>query len=164
MTQINVRPSILEREYAAAPDVIFDAWTKPELLQQWMFPMPGCTCDYTQADIRPGGTSLHKITMPNGNAMWLLTKYEEVQRPDKLVFFQYMANEAGDIQPNTHMPNWPKDMRLTLTLEPKGDGTKLILAWEPHNPTEAEAKVFDEMRDQNGWASGLDQLERFLAA
>ncbi len=162
MSHIRVEPSMLTQTYKAPQQLVFDAWTKVEHLNQWMFPMPGCSCEFVSADIKTDGTSLHKMTMPNGNEMWLFTKYEEVSAPNTLVFFQYMSNPAGEILPNPHMPTWPKDMRATLTFEDMGDETALTFAWEPINPTEEEAATFESMREQNGWASGLQQLSVYL--
>ena len=76
-----VVPSEIVREFNAPRELVFNAWTQVEHLNQWMFPMPGCTCNFVSANIVTGGTSLHKITMPNGNEMWLFTQYEEVSSP-----------------------------------------------------------------------------------
>ncbi|MEM6747505.1 MAG: SRPBCC domain-containing protein [Pseudomonadota bacterium] len=161
---IKVEPSILVREFKAPRQLVFDAWTKVEHLNNWMFPMKGCTCSFVTADIASGGTSLHKLTMPNGHEMWLFTKYEEVSSPDKLIFFQYMSNPDGDILPNPQVPNWPKDMRATLLFEDLDGGTKLTFLWEPFNPTKEEAETFEAMRAQNGWVGGLEQLEAYLSS
>ena len=161
---VKVEPSVLVREFNAPRSLVFDAWTKTEHLNNWMFPMPGCRCEFVQADIKSDGTSLHKITMPNGHEMWLFTRYEEVSAPDRLVFFQYMSNENGDILDNPRMPTWPKDMRATLIFEDAGDGTKLTFEWEPIDPSEEEAATFESMREQNGWSAGLDMLDGYLKA
>ena len=162
---ITVAPTILTRELSAPRQLVFEAWTQPEHLKNWMFPQKGFTCKYVSADITPGGSSLHKMTAPNGHEMWLLTKYEEVNPPERLVFRQYISNEAGDILPNTQMPNWPKEMRVTIQLEEMGNSkTKLQLIWEPVNPTQEEAAVFEASRAQHGsgWNAGLDQLVIYL--
>jgi len=62
-----VAQSILTRVYEAPKQFVFNAWTKVEHLQKWMFPQKGFTCDYVTADIRPGGTSLHKMTTVTGH-------------------------------------------------------------------------------------------------
>ena len=85
-TGITVEPTIITRELRAPKQLVFDAWTQPERLENWMFPQKGFTCEYIKADITPGGSSLHKLTAPNGFEMWLLTKYEEITAPDRLVF------------------------------------------------------------------------------
>ena len=165
MTDTKVEPSIITREFNAPRKLVFDAWTKVEHLNNWMFPMPGCTCEFVQANITGDGTSLHKITMPNGFEMWLFTKYEEVKSPEKLVFLQYMSNEQGDILPNPQMPNWPKDMLATLSFEELSESTtKITFLWEPRNPTPEELAVFEASRADHhkGWGAGMEQLANYL--
>lgn len=167
MSEKTVEPSVITREFNAPRQLVFDAWTKVEHLNNWMFPMAGCTCEFVDANISKAGTSLHKITMPNGHQMWLLTKYEEVQSPDKLVFLQYMSNEQGDILPNPQMPNWPKDMLATLHFEEIAENkTKITFLWEPRNPTPEELEVFEATRADHGkgWGAGMDQLQAYLAS
>lgn len=167
MSEIKIEPSIITKEFNAPRQLVFDAWTSVEHLNQWMFPMPGCSCEFVQADIKNGGTSLHKITMPNGYQMWLYTQYELVQSPDKLVFLQYISNEQGEICPNPQMPNWPKDMVATLIFEELGDNkTKLTFYWEPRNPTPEELEVFESTSSDHGkgWGAGMEQLENYLSS
>jgi uncharacterized protein YndB with AHSA1/START domain len=115
--EIAVEPTILSREYDAPMQLVFEAWTQAEHLQNWQFPFKGFKFEFASADIRTGSSSLHKMTAPNGFEMWLFTKYEEISPPDSLVFRQYNSNEAGDILPNPQMPNWPKELRTTIKLE-----------------------------------------------
>ncbi|WP_284681757.1 SRPBCC family protein [Adonisia turfae] len=58
--------------------MVFEAWTQPKHLRNWMFSKKAFTCEYVSADITPRGAFLHKMTAPNGHEMWLLTKYEAV--------------------------------------------------------------------------------------
>lgn len=161
---ITVEPTILTREYDAPRQLVFDAWTQAEHLQNWMFPAEGFTCKYVLADIRPGGSSLHKMTAPNGFEIWLLTKYEEIDPPHSLVFRQYLSNEAGDILPNPQNPNWPKEMQTTIKLEEVQDKTRLQLIWQPINPTREEAEAFEATRSdhEKGWGGGLELLIAYL--
>lgn len=167
MNEKSIEPAVIVREFEAPRELVFDAWTKVEHLNQWMFPMPGCQCEFVSANIENDGTSLHKITMPNGHEMWLFTKYEEVRSPEKLVFLQYMSNESGDIVENVFMPGWPKDMLATLNFESLTQSrTKITFYWEPRNPTDQELAVFEASRADHhkGWGAGMDQLVAYLAA
>ncbi len=159
-----VEPTTLTREYNAPMQLVFDAWTQPEHLKHWMFPFKGFTCEYHVADIRSRGSSLHKMTAPNGFEMWLLTKYEEVSSPDHLVFRQYVSNANGDILPNPQMPNWPSEMRTIIKLEDVSGRTRLQLIWQPVDPTREEIEAFDSSRPDHdkGWGGGLEQLEVYL--
>ncbi len=163
-SEITVEPTILTREYNAPRQQVFDAWTKVEHLKNWQFPAKGFTCEYTHTDISPGGYTLHKMTAPNGFDMWLLTKYEEINPPETIVFRQYNSNETGDILPNPQMPNWPRELRTTIKLEDMGGKTRLRLFWQPVNPTREEAEVFESTRAEHGkgWGGGLEQLVAYL--
>lgn len=48
---LSVEPSIITREFNAPRQLVFDAWTKPEHLKNWMFPQKGFTCEYISANI-----------------------------------------------------------------------------------------------------------------
>ncbi len=165
MSTDKIIPSEIIREFNAPRQLVFDAWTQVKHLNNWMFPMPGCKCEFVSANIVVGGTSLHKVTMPNGHEMWLYTKYKEVVSPEKLVFLQYFSNENGDIVPLQHIPNWPRDMLATLFFEElPEDKTKLTFLWEPRNPTPEELQAFEATRSEhaNGWGAGMDQLHSYL--
>ena len=163
--EIMVEPTILRREYNAPIELVFEAWTQAEHLKNWQFPFPGFKCEFTHADIKAGGSSLHKMTAPNGFEMWLLTQYEDITPPTSLVFRQYNSNEAGEILPNPQDPNWPKELRTTILLEEINGKTQLQLIWQPINPTQAEADAFAASRPQHdkGWGGGLEQLNTYLA-
>lgn len=165
MSELKIEPSVIMRDFNAPRQLVFDAWTQVEHLHKWMFPMPGCSCEFASADIREGGSSLHKVTMPNGFEIWLLTKYEEIKSPERLVFLKYMSNEDGDIIPNAQIPNWPKDMVATLHFEEvSATETKLTFLWEPRNPTAAEIEAFEASRPDHGkgWGAGMAQLHSYL--
>ena len=159
-----VAPSILTREYDAPQQLVFEAWTQAKHLKNWMFPFKGFRCEYVSADITPGGTSLHKMTTPDGFEMWLLTRYEQINPFDSLVFRQYNSNEAGDILPNPQMPNWPKEMQTTIKLEESAGKTKLQLIWQPIDPTQEEIEAFESSRPdhEKGWGGGLEMLVSYL--
>jgi uncharacterized protein YndB with AHSA1/START domain len=166
MSQNSVIPSKIVKEFNAPRQLVFDAWTKTEHLNNWMFPMQGCSCEFVKADIKTGGSSLHKITMPNGHEMWLFTQYEEVSSPDKLVFLQYFSNENGDIVPMQHIPNWPRDMLATLSFEEANGKTTITFLWEPRNPSAEEMVAFESTRADHGkgWGAGMQQLEIYLSS
>lgn len=165
MKNNTVVPSEIVREFNAPRQLVFDAWTQVKHLNNWMFPMTGCKCDFVSANIVDGGNSLHKITMPNGNEMWLLTKYEEVLSPERLVFLQYLSNEQGDELPMPHIPNWPKHMLATLHFEAiSTNRTKLTFLWQPRDATAEELSAFESTRSDHdkGWGAGMEQLHSYL--
>lgn len=163
--ETKVQALVLTREYDAPKELVFECWTRSEHLCHWQFPMPGFTCEFTRDDIRAGGASLHKMTMPNGNSIWLLTEYDEISPPDKLVFRQYDADESGEKQGRSPMPNWPRELVATVLLEESEGKTLMTFTWEPLNPTAEEAAAFSAAVDKvgGGWGGGFEQLAAYLA-
>ena len=87
MNQNTVTPSKIVKEFNAPKQLVFDAWTNVKHLNNWMFPMQGCSCEFVKADIKTGGSSLHKVTMPNGHEVLLLPNSKKSVRPKNQCFY-----------------------------------------------------------------------------
>lgn len=164
MTDISVEPSILTRDFNAPMTLVYEAWTQEDHLCQWQTPNVNVVCAYKSADIRTGGSALHKMLMPNGNEMWLLTKYQKLNPHDTIVFTQYNSNENGDILPPP-MPNWPKEIQATIKLSETNGVTHMQFIWQPINPTAEEATAWQASRAQHGkgWGGSFELLAAYLA-
>lgn len=46
---------VMTREFAAPAQLVFDAWTRPELLQRWLGVRAGWTMPVCEVDLRVGG-------------------------------------------------------------------------------------------------------------
>lgn len=163
MTEENVAPSILNRNFNAPMKLVYEAWTQENHLCHWQAPNAGIACEYKFADIRTGGSALHKMVMPNGNEMWLLTKYKELSPHDTIVFIQYQSNESGEIMPPP-MPKWPKEIQATIKLSEVNGITSMQFIWQPINPTKEEAEAWEASRSQhgNGWNGSFELLAVYL--
>ena len=163
MSEITVEPSILTRSFNAPMKLVYEAWTQAKHLCKWQTPNENVTCEYKSADIRTGGSSLHKMTMPSGNEMWLLTRYQELTPYDTIIFIQYQSNEIGEIMPPP-MPNWPKEIRATIKLSEENGVTSMQFIWGPINPSKEEAEAWEASRSQHGkgWGGSFEQLAGYL--
>jgi uncharacterized protein YndB with AHSA1/START domain len=161
---IAVEPSVLTRDYKASRQMVFDARTQEQHLCKWQVPNAEVKCDYKFADIKAGGSALHKMTMPSGGEMWILTEYQELTPPHTIVFTQYESNENGDILA-ARMQNWPKEIRATIKLSEADGVTHMEFIWQPINPTTAEAEAWDASRSQHGkgWGGGFEMLANYLS-
>ena len=164
MSTINVEPSILTREFDAPMQLVYEAWTQENHLCQWQVPNANVICEYKSADIRSGGSSLHKMVMPNGGEMWLLTQYKELSPYHTIVFMQYSSNKDGDILPPP-MPNWPKEIQATISLSEENGKTQMQFIWQPLNVTSEEAEAWEASRSQHGkgWGGSFELLAGYLA-
>lgn len=163
MSEIAVEPAIIKRTFDAPMQLVYEAWTQASHLCQWQAPNADVVCEYKSSDIRTGGSALHKMIMPNGHEMWLLTKYYELTPYTTIVFRQYLSNEEGDIAPP--MPNWPKEIEATIQLSETDGLTQMKFIWQPINPTkeEAEGWVATHSQGMGGWAGSFELLAGYLA-
>ena len=153
MTEIVVEPAVITRNFEAPMQLVYEAWTQENHLCKWQTPNANVVCEYQSADIKTGGSALHKMVMPNGHEMWLLTQYHELTPFTTIVFRQYSSNEAGEkLAPP--MPNWPKEIEATIRLSEAGGVTHMEFIWQPINPTQEEAECWAASHAQGagGWA------------
>ncbi|HEV2479640.1 MAG TPA: SRPBCC domain-containing protein [Puia sp.] len=65
------------REFAADHDLVWDAFTKAEILEQWIAPKP-FTCKIKEMDFREGGRCLTAMISADGIARWSLAEYTRI--------------------------------------------------------------------------------------
>lgn len=164
MSDASVAPSVLTKDFQAPMQLVYEAWTQEAHLCQWQVPNAEVSCTYKSADIKIGGSALHKMTMPSGNEMWLLTKYHELSPYHTIVFTQYQSNKAGEIVPPP-MPNWPKEIQATIKLSEQNGVTHMQFIWQPINPTPEEITAWEASRSQHGkgWGGSFELLAMYLA-
>jgi uncharacterized protein YndB with AHSA1/START domain len=139
------REFVVTRTFDGPARLVYEAWTKPELLKQWWAPksigIPLLSCE---ADVRVGGTYRFVFGHDASETMAFFGRYIEVTPHARLVW----TNEEGD----------GGEAVTTLTLEEKGGKTMLVLH-ELHPSKEAvdEAIGFGE-----GLRETFEQLDELL--
>ena len=79
------REIAMTREFDAPRTLVFDAWTKPELLQRWLGVRGGWTFPVCEVDLRVGGAYRFVWRGPTGAEMGMGGVYREIVRPERLV-------------------------------------------------------------------------------
>ncbi|WP_421723864.1 SRPBCC family protein [Bauldia sp.] len=78
------REIVMTRSFAAPRALVFDAWTKPDLVRQWLgtndWPMAVC-----EADVRPGGAIRYVWRHADGQEMGMSGMYREITEPERIV-------------------------------------------------------------------------------
>jgi uncharacterized protein YndB with AHSA1/START domain len=142
------REVVVTRAFNASARIIFEAWTKPELLKRWWMPKSyGASFVSCEIDLRTGGGYRFVFSHPDfEQPMTFFGRYIEVTPPSRLVWTDEEAGEGGQI--------------TTVTFEER-DGQTLVVLHELHPSKEAldgavasgATSVFsDDMFDQ------LDEL------
>jgi uncharacterized protein YndB with AHSA1/START domain len=136
-------PLRLVRVLPARPEEVFEAWTDPHSLAQWM--SPGAVREtLAELDVRVGGR--FRIVMRTDAYEVVHTgQYREVTPPRRLVFTWVSSNTRD------------RETLVTVELSPHGsDATELVLTQEALPDVEA----FDAHR--GGWARILEKLAGHL--
>jgi uncharacterized protein YndB with AHSA1/START domain len=138
------REFVVTRTFDGPARLVYEAWTKPELLKQWWAPKSmGMSLLSCEADVRVGGGYRFVFGLEGSKTMAFFGKYLEVTPPLRLVW----TNEEGE----------GGQAVTTVTFEEKGGKTLLVLH-ELHPSKEAtdEAIGFGEgLRETFG---ELDEL------
>ncbi|HUB66531.1 MAG TPA: SRPBCC domain-containing protein [Candidatus Methylacidiphilales bacterium] len=154
-----LKPFVISRLLESPRDLVFEAWTERERMQQWWGPK-GATLLESKLDARPGGIFHYRMQLPNGVEMWGKWVIREVAGPQRLVFINSFSDAAGKTTRHPFHPVWPLEILTTVTFGEQNGQTLLTIEWLPLNPTEAERKTFGESHEsmQKGWGGSLDQL------
>jgi len=89
------RELVVTRVFDAPARIVFEAWTKPELLMRWWAPKSfGITFLSCELDVRPGGTYKFVFGHPeSGQPMAFVGRYVEVKPHTRLA---WTNEESGD--------------------------------------------------------------------
>jgi uncharacterized protein YndB with AHSA1/START domain len=82
-------PSDLEvtitRVFDAPRAMVFDAFTKPDLVKRWLLGPPGWTMPVCDIDLRAGGAIHYVWRHPERGDMAMSGTFRKIERPDRLV-------------------------------------------------------------------------------
>ena len=82
----------ITEEFDATRDAVWDAYTKPELLDQWWAPKP--MASRTKAmEFREGGRRFYAMVSPEGQERWSIQKYTSISPKTNFKFFNTFADK-----------------------------------------------------------------------
>lgn len=150
---------VIERTLDAPVSRVWAMWTEPEHFSAWYGPI-GASIPTAEMDVRVGGKRLVSMEMetPNGPMkMWFAGEYLTVDATSLLVYTEGMADETGRMltAAESGMPEGHPDVtEVAVELEPRGDGTKMVMT---HRGVPADSP------GAMGWNMALDKLTAYLA-
>lgn len=151
ITTPSEREIVMSQVFNAPRNLVFDAWTKPELLERWLGVRGGWSMVVCEVDLRVGGAYRFVWRGPDGAEMGMGGVYREIVPPERLV-----ATELFD-------DPWYSGEALDTT----------VLVEEGGKTTATTAVLYEseEIRDavlESGMARGVaesyDTLAEYLAS
>ncbi len=80
------REIVMTREFDAPRPLVFDAFTKPELVRRWLLGRPGWSMPVCEIDLKVGGRYRYEWTKESkGTTMGVSGVYREVSAPARVV-------------------------------------------------------------------------------
>lgn len=155
---------VITRVLNAPRELVYKVWSEAEHLKRWWGPQ-GFEVEVVQLDFRPGGTFHYSMRSPEGDRMWGKFAYQEIEAPDRIVWLNSFADEAGQVVRAPFGELIPLEIRNNVTFSESGGATTVTLRTSPFRATEEERRFFIGMFEsmQQGWGGTFDQLEQYLA-
>ncbi|TGL63509.1 SRPBCC domain-containing protein [Leptospira sarikeiensis] len=151
------REVVLTRYFAAPRQLVFDCFTKPELMRRWLTGPEGWTIDSIENDLKVGGKYLYVFADQKGTKMGIYGKFLEVVVPEK---FSNNENYATDLA--AFNPDGPENPDATVEsrkFTTEGNLTLLTHVW-----TYASAEVREaELGAADGWKELFQGLDKLLS-
>lgn len=82
----------ITKEFDAPRDLVWDAYTKPEILDQWWAPKP-LTSETVAMDFKVGGRRFYAMVMPDGQKRWSVQEYKSITPKTNFKFYNTFADE-----------------------------------------------------------------------
>jgi len=162
--EMTTKDFVITREFKAPRKLVFQVWTDPKHLLNWMGPK-GSKYEYVKADLRAGGTVHYKTYGPGNTAMYGMAEYTEISPIEKIIYVQYFSDEKGSPVRHPMSTTWPLKMNTTVIFKDKGSNTEITLTWSPINPNDVEAKTFTDAMPgmTQGWGGSFEVLDQYLS-
>jgi uncharacterized protein YndB with AHSA1/START domain len=146
------RQILITREFDAPKELVWKAWTTPELVRRWWHANRG-EMTVCEMDLRVGGSWRYAMVTPDGVEVGFHGEYREIEPFERLV-----STEAYEGIPDADA-HAAVD---TLTLAEIGDHTLMTVLVE--HPTMEGRDMHVESGMEDGMQDAMDLLEETVAA
>ena len=141
----------ITKEFAADLSLVWDAFTKPEILDQWWAPKPWISKTKVM-NFEVGGKRFYAMVSPEGQAHWSIQKYTSITPKTNFK----LLNAFADKDENPELPGSDWDLNFS---EQNGI-TKVSISIYNESLERMEKQI--EMGFQGGFTMTLNFLETLL--
>ncbi len=149
------RTMVLDAEFEASPDRVWQLWSDPRQLERWWGP-PTYPATVTCHDLRTGGRVEYHMTGPEGDQPRGYWEIVEAEPPRRLIFRDGFADADGS--PNSDMPL--TEARITIQ-EIGGGRTRMSIM--SIFPDAAAMEQLIAMGMEEGLKQAVGQIDDILA-
>ena len=143
----------VKREFKANRQLVWDAYTKSDILDQWFAPKP-FTTKTKEMSFTEGGHWLYAMIDPDGKEYWGRLDYQKINPIDDYSALDAFCDENGNFNPDLPRAEWHvvfKDLASNALVETKIKYQSL-----------ADLETVIQMGLKEGLASTLEKLDELL--
>ena len=142
----------ITRQFDAGRDLVWDAYTRPELLDRWWAPKPYSS--RTKAmEFREGGKRFYAMVSPEGQERWVLQRFTSITPKTNFKLF----NAFADADETPQLPGSDWDFNFS-----ENDG-KTTVHVSIYNESLERLERMIEMGFKEGTTAQLENLDALLA-
>ncbi|MEH0155573.1 SRPBCC domain-containing protein [Limibacter armeniacum] len=145
----------VERSFDAPIDLVWSAWTDPEILDLWWAPKPW-KAETKTMDFREGGKWHYAMVSPEGEKHWCLFEYKEVVQPQRFSGLDAFCDENENIKDTKPRCFW------TNNFTAEDDSTMVHIDIKFDKLEDLEQII--EMGFKEGFTAGLENLDQYISA
>lgn len=144
----------IKREFDASRELVWEAWTNPEILDQWWAPKP-YESKTKIMDFTVGGRRFYAMASPEGQEHWSVQKFTLIDPKTDLGWLSSFADKDENINEDFPTSQWVLNFS-------EQNGTTTVGITIKHK-TLADIEMHIKMGFKEGFTMGLNQLEEVLA-
>jgi uncharacterized protein YndB with AHSA1/START domain len=141
----------IDREFDAGLSLVWDAYTKKEILDQWWAPKPWASKTKVM-NFEVGGRRFYAMVSPEGQEHWSLQKYTSITPKTNFK----MLNAFADKDENPELPASEWDLKFS---EQNG---KTKVSVTVYNESLSRMEKMIEMGFQGGFTMTMNSLDELL--
>lgn len=142
----------IKREFNAALSLVWDAFTKAALIDQWIAPKPMIAKTKYQ-DFKVGGKRFYAMVSPEGNERWALQQYTSITPKTNFKMFNVFADK--DENPELYASEWDHNFSAE-------NGTTIVNITIYNESLERLEMILEGFT--TGMSMSLSNLEQLLAS
>jgi len=151
VTAPSEREIAMTRVFDAPRTLVFDAWTKPELLKRWLGVRNGWSLAVCEIDLKAGGPLRFMWRGLDGTEMGMGGVYREIVPPERIVWTELFDED------------WTGGETIVTVALVEQDGKTTVTLTVLYSSREArDGALKTDM--EHGMATGYDRLDEVLAS
>lgn len=143
----------VKREFAADLELVWKAWTNPEILDKWWAPKPYRT-ETKSMDFRAGGTWLYAMISPENETHWCKNDYQKIVHHTMYSGLDAFCDEHGTTNPEMPRTLWTNEFHENI------DTTMVTITAKYDSLDDLEKVISFGFKE--GFTMALENLDQYI--